>query len=511
MRVSAIGRAPIGDYRMTPPEIPWLSKSRFLAGLECPLRLWYQCYNRELATEPSPAQQAVFDSGQEVGILATQRFPGGILIAEDYLHHPSAVRSTKKAMQDQSVEAIFEAAFLEDDVRIRVDVIERLPAGRWAIHEVKSSTRVKDVYLPDVAIQYHVLRKTGLDVDRVFLTHINNEYVYDGQGLDHDALFTSVDLTGETIALQDRTVSQLTAQKDMLAAQDPPVISPSRHCKKPYLCEFWEHCTKDVPENWILNLSGITQKKLDDLGARGIVEIADIPDSFPLSALQERIRACVRDNHEFISDELAAELTDVEYPVHFLDFETVSPAISRYAQTRPYETIPFQWSDHILNADGSVDHREYLHDEDSDPREPFARTLIEALGEGGTIFIYTSYERTILNRLAEQFPQYHPTLMGITSRFKDLHAIVRKHYYHPAFNGSFSIKSVLPVLVPDMGYAGLAIQEGGQASVEYLRILRLDTPEDERSQIRSDLLQYCEQDTLAMLRVRDALIGRCAH
>lgn len=488
-------------------DIPILSKSRFLAGLQCHLRLWYQCYNRELIPEVPPSQQAVFDAGHEVGELATRLYAGGVLIEEDHFHHKEAVQSTLKAMQDSKVKAIYEAAFLYDGVRIRVDILERLQDGSWNLVEVKSSTSVKDVYYPDVAVQYYVLEGCGLKISHAGILHINNQYIYDGQNLDLDSVFAFEDLTNDIKSMQPGVPSSLSRLKAMLANSDAPQILPSRHCHKPYDCEFWDHCTKDMPEFWVYNINGIGQNKLDELADMGVQDISNIPTTFPLSQIQDRIRVSVINRQAYISDQLRAELNDMEYPIHFLDFETIGPAIPRYAGTRPYQTIPFQWSDHIIYEDGKLDHREYLCNEDKDPREEFTQTLLDALGIEGSIIIYTSYETGVLNSIVEHFPHYADEIWAIIDRFKDLHAIIRNHYYHPKFYGSFSLKYVLPALVPEMGYDKLSIQEGMQASLEYLRMIDSATPEDEKTRIRSDLLTYCGQDTLAMVKIRDALLS----
>ena len=484
-----------------------LSKSRFLAGLQCHLKLWYQCFERELIPEVPPSQQAIFDAGHEVGELATQLYPGGILIDEPYYQHKQAVQSTLKAMQDPDVNAIYEAAFIYDGVRIRADILERLDDGSWNLVEVKSSTSVKDVYYPDVAVQYYVLEGCGLKIDRAGILHINNQYVYDGLNLNLESLFSFGDLTDQTISMQPEIPGQLEELKVMLAEDGAPEIRPSRHCHKPYDCEFWDHCTKDMPKFWVYDISGIGQNKLDELAGMGIQAIGDIPTSFPLSQIQDRIRASVTNQQEFISDQLKAELNDVEYPVHFLDFETIGPAIPRYADARPYQTIPFQWSDHILYEDRNLDHREYLCNEDKDPREEFTQTLLDVLGTEGSIVIYTSYETGVLNSLIEHFPQYADELQSVIDRFVDLYAIIKRNYYHRKFYGSFSLKYVLPALVPEMSYDKLTIQDGMQASLDYLRMIDSTTPEDEKARIRSDLLTYCGQDTLAMVKIRDELLN----
>ncbi len=483
-----------------------LSKSRFMAGLQCHLRLWYECYNREFASEVSPVQQAVFDAGHEVGRLATQLYPDGVLMEEDHLHHEDAVKSTLKAMENPKVAAIYEAGFIHDGVRIRVDILERVGDGKWNLVEVKSATSAKDTYLPDVAVQYHVLRGLGLDIDRIFLMHLNNRYVYDGKKVELEKLFSRTDLTKKALIYQNQVPSLLTIFNDMLAQPEAPNIKPDRHCSIPYDCGFWEHCIQDMPEHWVMTLTGISQKKIDELEAQGVRDIKDIPMSFSLSTLQDRIRSCVINNQAYVSPDLKDELKDMVYPIHFLDFETLFRAIPRYAGTRPYQSIPFQWSDHILFEDGVIEHREYLCEEDKDPRKEFALTLLDALGSEGSIVTYTNYEENIIKGLTYKLPEYRDQLLALLGRIKDLHKIVSKKYYHPKFHGSFSIKSILPALLPELSYKNLEIQEGQLAGLEYERMIEPSTPAEEKRKIRKNLLTYCGHDTLAMLKIREELM-----
>ena len=487
---------------------PMLSKSRFLAGSQCHLRLWHQCYNRELASGATPAQQAIFDAGQEVGRLATSLFPGGVLIEEDHLHHEEAVRTTLAAMKNPDIPAIFEAAFLHNDVRVRVDILERLQNGGWNLIEVKSATSVKDVYYSDVGVQYVVLKGSGLNIVRAGILHLNSRYVYDGNQRQLDHLFTFSDLTENVLALQEDLPARVAELKEMLAAGSAPQVLPSRHCHSPYGCEFWEHCTADMPEFWVMNLTGIREERLNELAAMGIEDIRNIPQNFHLTELQNRIRSCVVSREEYVAPELDEELTGVEYPIHFLDFETVSPPIPFYPQTKPYQAIPFQWSDHILSEEGNLTHFSYLFKEDTDPREDFAVTLLEILGDSGTVFTYSNYERRVVTELAEYLPQRSGQLLATLDRFKDLQAIIKRHFYNASFYGSFSLKSVLPALVPGMSYDDLLIQEGTHASLQYLEMLNPATPAEERKKIEEALLAYCSHDTLAMAKIREALLRR---
>jgi hypothetical protein len=263
-----------------------------------------------------------------------------------------------------------------------------------------------------------------------------------------------------------------------------------------------------MPEYWVVKEKGMSEKIQKELKAVGVVDIRDIPADFPLSAIQQLRRDCVVNQKEYIAPGLREELMKSEYPIHFLDFETIGPAVPKYGGTRPYQTVPFQWSNHVMHENGNLEHQEYLCLEDKDPREEFAETLLEALGEKGSIVVYTTYEKGVLEGLAEYLPHYRDRLLAVIDRLYDLHVVVKNHYYHPEFHGSFSLKPVLPAVVPSMAYEKLEIQEGQMASLEYLRMIDPATSEEDREKIKKDLLEYCAQDTLAMVKIRDELLGR---
>ena len=493
---------------MNPENIPVLSKSLFLSGTQCLLKLWYQYYKPDLAEKPSVAQQARMENGKEIEKLAMELYPGGKLIEEDQLHHDDAVRTTSATIDHSDVPAIFQGAFTQDDIRIRTDILERVDKNHWNLIEVKSASKVKADYLYDLGIQYYVLHALGLNINQASILLLNGDYVYNGLQLDIQALFYLRDLTDHVISIQNEIQVELSQQKEILAKSAPPQMIPIPSCKPSNGCEFRELCMKNMPEYPMIELPGLHQAKWDALADLGILDIRDIPDSMTLTELQERVRACVIKGEEYIDEKLQSELMDVEYPVHFLDFETIGPAVPYYAGTRPFQIIPFQWSDHILFEDGSLEPRHFLWEEQTDPREEFARTLLEILGEKGTIFIYTDYEEKILKELSELFPDYYKPLLATSDRMKDLCATLRAHYYNSGFHGSFSLKSVLPALVPAMRYDDLDIQGGEQASLEYLRMIDPSTPSDEKEKIRQNLLSYCGQDTLAMAKIREELLRR---
>lgn len=492
---------------MTRDQIPLLSKTRFAAGLQCHKRLFLDSYSPKLADPIDPGQQAIFESGTAVGELARERIPGGRLIEEEYFRHDNAVAATKEALADRSVPAIYEAAFTHDDIRVRVDILVRRSSGVFDLVEVKSSTGVHEQHIPDVAIQLHVVEGAGIKVRQAFLLHINKDYVYEGGPYDVSRLFRLEDVTKE--ARDFVTSSAPAALADMRQALDQdsaPLIEIGRHCTRPYQCPFYRHCREEVPEHHIEQLPWASAGLLDELLEAGIRDIGDIPAEFPgLSALQQRVRDCVAAGQPHVDPELRAALQEVTYPAHFLDFETFNPALPIYVGTRPYQVIPFQWSLHVRDEADDLSHHSFLADGDGDPREGFAACLLDAIGPEGTIIAYSSYEQTIIKQLAGDLPQYSERLLDLNTRFLDLLEVLRAYYYHPDFHGSYSIKAVLPALVPDAGYQDLGIQDGSQASLTFTQIIAPETGKDEREGLREALLAYCQRDTEAMVWIFDAL------
>ena len=487
------------------PVVPRLSKSKFLSGLQCHKRLYLEIRQPELAEPPDPSTQAMFAMGTEIGVLAQRRFPGGVLVAPTLRPRDAAVALTAKLLQDPDVPAIFEGAFEYEGVFVRVDILERVRSAEenrsaWRLIEVKSSARVKDVHLHDLAIQRHVLIGAGLDLAATCLMHIDTGYFYEGGEVDLEALFALEDVSTLVAERQGKVPEQLEAMKSILLESRPPVIEPDDRCHSPYECPFWAYCTKDKPLRWIYHLPG-PKKVVQQLVQEGITIIDDIPDAANLSVMQRR----VKDNVEWVSASLASVLQSVEYPVHHLDFETVMLAIPKFSRMKPYQSIPVQWSNHIELQSGEIIHHEFLHGEATEPRRQWAERLLESLGAQGTIVVYSSYEEAMMRQVAEAFPELRKAFSSVIKRLWDLYPVIKEHYYHPAFQGSYSIKSVLPVMVPELSYRDLQIQEGAQAASEYYRMVFIEEDWIEQARIKDALLQYCARDTMAMVRLRRAL------
>ena len=298
---------------MARPDYPSLSKSRFTAGLQCLKRLYLQSCHPALADPIPESRQAIFDTGNIVGELARDRFPGGRLIVEPYYRHEQAVETTKTLLREDPTSPLYEAAFTFQGIRTRVDVLRQSGDGGSDLVEVKSTTGVKPEHIPDVAVQLYVLEKSGIPVNRALLMHLNNQYVYQGGDYDLGQLFSLEDITDPARRFVSENVpGDLARMWDALQQDAPPDIEIGPHCNKPYTCPFFGHCHGNGPENPAVAGEGVA------------------------------------------GPGLAGLLAGISYPAGFLDFETFMPALPVYAGTRPYQTIPFQWSLHVQDADGRV-------------------------------------------------------------------------------------------------------------------------------------------------------------
>lgn len=474
-----------------------LSKSRYMAGLQCPKRLWWQTHEPD-APElvPDAELQARFDSGHRIGELARAQVPGGVLIDLPYWQVEQRLAATERALRD-GVPVIYEASFLQDGIFVAIDVLSRVRNG-FALTEVKSTLDVKDTHIPDVAVQLHVAAKAGLAVRRAELMHLNRECRHPHLS----KLFTRQDVTAQA-TLERRKVPRTAARLIKMLAGPQPQREPGDQCSSPHRCPFFDRCHPVLPEQHISTLYRIHRNKLAALEAEGVhslhdLDVAQLPDG-----LQRRQVESVQRREVVVGPGLRAALAGWSSPMAFLDLETISPAVPAWRGCRPYQPVPVQMSCHVLSA-RKLTHFEWLASRSSDPREGLARAVLSACAGARTVVTYNaSFERSRLLDLAAALPKLRRELQALAGRLTDLLQVVRDHVYHPAFGGSFSLKSVLPALVPKLSYEGLTIANGTAASCELERLLvGTDEPDaSAKETTRRALLAYCGRDTLGMVRI----------
>ena len=478
-----------------------LSKSRFTAGLQCHKLLWWRVHEPD-APELKPGRelQARLDQGTRVGEAARAYVPGGVFVDLPYEQMKEKVEATAAALEG-GARVVYEAAFFADHVFVAVDILERRD-GVVGLIEVKSSTRVKDEHLPDAAIQAHVLRASGLAVRRAEVMHLNRDCVHPDLG----NLFERRDVTAEVEALLPRVPARIAEQLAVLDGALPEVpIGP--HCTSPRRCPFMARCWPVRPEHHVGTLYH-TGKQADLLEARGYTTIDQLPPELTPNPIADRQRRAVQSGRLIVEGDLARALEVFEPPLAFLDFETVQPAIPVWNGCRPYDQIPAQFSCDRRALDGTIVHHEWIAEGPGDPRPELAAHLVAACRGARTVVAYNmEFERRGIEVLAAAAPEHRRELAGIAERLADLWPVLRNHVYHPAFGGSFSLKAVLPALVPELSYQGLEVAGGTSASFEITRLMfggaRLAPGEPER--LRSALRDYCALDTCGLMVLLERL------
>ena len=492
-----------------------LTKSKYLSGLQCHKRLWYEKNYSGRAANISRSQQRKFEQSKEVGTLARDYFPEGVLI--NTIDPLISIEQTEAAIARGDT-CIFEASFMFNDILVKCDILQK-DGNSWSIVEVKASTKVKEEHLSDLAIQKYVLTGHGLFISKTQLMLINSKTcVYP----DLSNLFAIEDVTDQVDFLMDDVDSNVEKFKTVLDGDVEPNILIGEQCEKPYTCPFKEYCWQSVPEKSIFTISRLGWNKKDDLIRKGIFDIKDVPVDYPLSQKQRAYVNSVIDKQAEIDDVAIKRLiSNLEYPIHFLDFETDNPAIPRFDGLRPYQQFPFQYSCHLLHSDGTVEHYEYLHTDTTDPRLPLVESLLTHVAPHGSIVVYNAtFEKAVLKDLALSFPEYASTFEAMIDRLWDQLDIFRNHYTHPDFCGSNSLKNVFPVLVPSLRHENLGVhdedldvhdedldvRDGLEAQAVWNLMLNA-TDETEKGKMIERLRAYCELDTLATLEIHKVLTG----
>src|SRR2546426_2486953 len=484
---------------MTPPAAR-LSKSRFTSGLQCHKKLWWEVHEPDaIELQPDKVLQDLFDQGRQVGEAARTRYLGGVLI--DLPHHAGAERvaATWKAL-DAGAPAVFEATFIADDTFVAIDVLEKLKDG-YRLTEVKSSTSQKDEHISDVAIQARVAAACGVKITAAEVLHLNKESRNPASG----DLSARTDVTGPVVAFLPQVPDEIERQREMLAGPLPDVPI-GLHCFEPRDCPFISRCWPETP-NHIRHLAGVGPKKTAGYLARGITSIADLPAREKLNFTQRRQLKAMAEKRIIVEPTLARESEPFAGRLGFLDFETIARAIPVWPGMAPWQQAAAQFSYHERQPDGTYTHAAFLAEGPEDARPPLAAAMVRATVSAERVAMYTPFEKTRIRELQRAVPELSAELAALEGKLIDLHPVVKNCVYHPDFRGSFSLKYILTPLVPELTYSDLVIVDGRVASVEIARLLFVadKIPRHERDRVRQDLLDYCERDTWAMVKLVERL------
>lgn len=494
--------------------MPNLSKSRFVSGVQCGKKLYFDINRTDLKLPTSSQQQALFDSGHVIGLFAQQVFPDGLDATGEMNGKWSLAIDRTKTWLQEGQKTIYEAAFSIANGFAALDILHHQNSERWAI-EVKSSTSVKEYHLTDAAYQYYVLRAAGFPPNRFYLMHINNTYVRNG-AIVPEQLFHLEEITSQVLEMQEWVQSKHQELLEMLSQGEEPQVAIGKQCLSPFVCDYQHHCWKHLPENNVFELYSPRGKDWE-LHDAGILSLNEIPIDFPLSHRQQMQVHGAKYQQSFIDDASIQDfLTLFEAPLHFFDFETINPSIPVLDGTRPFQQIPFQYSLHVTDIHGNIqNHFEFLPhpsafksglNETADPRYQLIQQLKSDIGPTGSIVAYNaSFEISRLKELALSFPHEADYLQSLIDRFVDLLIPFKKAWYYlPEMGGSASIKSVLPAIDPQFSYKDLKVNNGGDASNIYLAAIN-GVFKEEWNTTREALLRYCERDSEGMVVVYRAL------
>lgn len=494
-----------------------LSKSKILAFRQCPKRLWLEIHKPELRDDT--ASEAVFAIGNQVGEIARGIYDpegNGVTIDIDALGHSEALAKSAVLLAN-GLTPIFEAGVTIPGALAYADVM--LPEQQdgmvaWKMIEVKSSGSVKDYQRDDIAVQAHIANASGLRLSSVSLAHIDGAFVYPGDG-DYRGLLKENDLTEEAFARSEEVREWIAGAQAVVALPDEPEVETGAQCTAPFTCGFCDFCNRDkvveqAPEYPISSLPNLRGWRRDAVEAEATDDLREIPDAH-LTSTQLRVKQCSVSGMPFFDAEgAAADLAPHGFPAYFLDFETIRFTVPIWKGTRPHQQLPFQFSLHILDEDGSLKHHGFLDLSGNDPLGAFAQSLIDLCGARGPVFVYNAgFERGRMWDLAKLFPQHAPGLEAIIDRVVDLWPIAKDRYYHPSQHGSWSLKAVLPAAIPDLSYDDLdGVQDGMMAGDAFMEAIDPATTPVRKLELQNQLVEYCKLDTLAMVRLWEFFAGK---
>lgn len=474
-----------------------LSKSKITAFEQCPKRLWLSVHRRELAELDGDAE-ARFATGHEVGTVACALMPDGVMIeAEPDLE--AALATTRALIDGGHDRPIFEATLEHDGVLVRIDVLEPDGAGGWHMAEVKSSTKAKDYHVGDLATQLWVARNAGVPITSAAIRHIDNSFVLEREG-DWNGLFTDTDLAAVAEPIVSKRADVVSAARATLGGAEPDT-APGGHCDAPFPCEFASYCHATLPAgpDWPVTVlpNGGGKRWIE----RNIIDLFAVEPAELTSAMHKRVHHATVTG-EIYHDVLGARaaMAGWAFPRAWLDFETIAFAVPRWIGTKPYSQVPFQFSVHVEDSGGTIDHREFLSLDGTDPRRACAEALVTMIPATGAVIGYNaSFEKSRIVELAAAFPDLADRLNGIADRVVDLLPVTRAHWYHRDQRGSWSIKAVLPTVAAELDYAELEVKDGGSAQVAYLEAIGDGCTVERRVALDAALRIYCGRDTEAMI------------
>ena len=478
-----------------------LSKSRYTRAYQCNKMLWLDKHKPEEAVVLDKG--AVFDNGTLVGEYAKKLFGENIDIKYNNDLNQMVI-DTKEALKNDKC-IITEASFNYNDCFCSVDILVK-NNDEYEMYEVKSSTRLSPIYLEDISYQYYVLTNLGLNVTKACIVHIDNKYVRKGD-LELDKLFKIEDVTETVLEKQEFVKNKIKEINEYMEREDEEEKDLGEYCFVPYDCPFFTYCSRNLGNNTVFDIRGMNHKERFNYYRKGVIKFEDLLNEKIKDDYKEQIEFELFDKKDKIELEKIRDfLKTLTYPLYFLDFETYQPPIPEYDNMSPFEQIPFQYSLHYYEDEKSeLKHKEYLAKSGTDTRRDLAENLVKDIPQDVCVLAYNmTFEKNVIKKLANLYPDLSEHLMNIHSNIKDLMIPFKnREYYTKAMQGSYSIKYVLPALFPNdpsLDYHNLEkVHNGAEASATFTRMANMS--EEEQKEIRHHMLEYCGLDTYAMVKI----------
>lgn len=481
-----------------------ITKSDFLKYRQCPEYFWMHKYKPEVLDDKivDPFVQQIIDQGIEVESWARKLFPNGQLIST---WKDEALADTADAIND-GAKILFQPAFAADGLKARIDILEKTANG-WNIYEVKGTTskqKKKAEHYWDAIFQREVMTRAGYTIDKIFLIELDKSFVKDGT-VDPKELLIATDITKELNSMNEEIRQEINLAKAHLAQQTQPTQCNCHLKSRKNQCPAFKVFNPDFPTYAVHDLARVSAKKLSQFDDIGVVSVDKIPTDADLTDNQ-RNQVWTFQNDEIIirPEQLLKHMSNLEYPLYFLDYETYPTAVPVYDGCYPFQQVPFQYSLHILEASGGeYVHKEYLHTDISSPTRSISERLCEDIGSKGSVIVWNKkFEKKCNEDLVKMYPDIADQINSINDRLYDLMELFSKQMYvHGDFRGKSSLKKVLPVICNGLSYDGMNIADGGAACSSWKEMVFGEISAEEKKTIKEDLLKYCELDTWAMVKI----------
>lgn len=441
--------------------------------LRHPAWLWLKKHDKDKLPPIDEATQAIFDTGHRFEPYAESLFPEGLTLGfSDYDQYRDLPARSLQAVAD-GAKVLFQSRFEYDHYICLPDVVKvvKRSGNKYIadLYEIKSSTGVRKDHLYDLAFQKVVLENNGFVVRKIYVMHVNNQYVRRGE-IEPAKLVATTEVTDQVAELEAFTLENM-----------PRALATAT--------------AKTMPDT-----------SMDNLGLLGVKA-----DWKKVLDFMNPINKSYPNTKPKVNKPLIRQfLNNLQYPLYFLDYETMMGLAPYFDGQRPYQQVPFQYSLHILDSpDTELRQMEYLHSENSNPMKPLAEQLINDIGTDGTVIVWNqSFEMSRNREIGEAYPELADAMQAINNRVIDLMVPFKQKLYHDErFDGSASIKKVLPVVVPSLSYKDLEIQDGSAAQRDWMQAVLDEIRNDDKDQILANLRQYCGLDTLAMVEIWRVLVN----